>query len=78
MKTEDRFSTFPPGHLCGNARSVENSCEFTTSPWKTLRVSHITTKPSPRTLYIFSYQCVKEYADLLRKFIRLLTLVSRF
>ena len=29
----------------GNASNVENSYEFTTLLWKTLRVSHIPTKP---------------------------------
>ncbi|MDY0297572.1 MAG: hypothetical protein RB296_09675, partial [Acidobacteriota bacterium] len=41
---------------------------FTTSLWKTLRVYHI-----PTTASILYYSCVKIYADLLRKNIRLLT-----
>ena len=53
------FSTLPPPFFCGNARIaviveilpglqqlLENLSELFTIPWKTLRVSHITTKSS--------------------------------
>ena len=63
------FSTFHPPLRCGNARDMENQ-RFTTSLWKTLRVYHI-----PTTASILYYSCVKIYADLLRKRIRLLTTV---
>ena len=61
------FSTFQPPLRCGNDRDMENQ-RFTTSLWKTLRVYHI-----PTTASILYYSCVKIYADLLRKRIRLLT-----
>lgn len=64
------FSTFQPPLGCGNARDMENQ-RFTTSLWKTLRVYHI-----PTTASILYYSCVKIYADLLRKNIRLLTIAS--
>jgi len=73
MRTDLQFSTFPQGQFCGNARPVENSCEFTTSLLKTLRVSNIPTKTLSILRYIFCYKLVKVYADLPRKFIRLLT-----
>jgi hypothetical protein len=73
MRTDLLFSTFPQGQFCGNARPVENSYEFTTSLLKTLRVSNIPTKTLSICRYIFCYKLVKVYADLPRKFIRLLT-----
>lgn len=74
MIDNHQFPTFPQGQFCGNASTVENSSEFTTSLLKTLRVSNIPTKPFSIYRYNFCYILVKVYADLPRKFIRLLTL----
>jgi len=75
MIDNHHFPTFPQGQFCGNASAVENSYEFTTSLLKTLRVSNIPTKTLSIYQYIFCHKLVKVYADLPRKFIRLLTLV---
>ena len=78
MINNQQFSTFPQGLFCGNASAVENSNEFTTSLLKTLRVSNIPTKTLSKYKYIFCYILVKVYADLPRKFIRLLTTEACF
>ena len=77
MRTDLQFSTFPQGQFCGNARPVENSYEFTTSLLKTLWVSNIPTKTSYNSIYILCHKLVKVYADLPRKFIRLLTISEK-
>jgi hypothetical protein len=75
MMIANYFSTFSLGHFCGNDRNVENH-RFPPFLCKSLQDLHITTKPSLKTLYIFSMKLVKVYADSLRKTIRLLTQVD--
>ena len=46
----------------GNASNVENSYEFTTLLWKTLRVSHIPTKSIINKIYMISLMGVLNVA----------------
>ena len=77
MKTDFGISTFQPAFYCGNDGYEENQ-RFPSSPCKSLRLLHISHNTYSNNKYIFFLELVNIYADLSRKFIRLLTVLLTF